>query len=430
MAALTQEQTLGTAAADPVVLQPSRLSPRGLAAVVVAWLFVVFDGYDLIVYGTVQARLREEWALDSTQAGTLGSVAFLGMTLGALGAGRLADHFGRKRTIIGSAVVLSVFTALCAVATDPVMFGALRLLAGLGLGGLVPSANALAADLVPLRWRAATATMMMSGVPIGGSLAALVGIPVIPAFGWRPMFAVALVALLLLVPLAAKVLPNDAGHARAHAHHAHRPGFGTLLRAPFLLITVMFALATVVTLMAWYGLGTWLPNLMEIAGYDLGSALTFALALNLGAVVGSVATAWAGDRFGTVPTGIVAAALAGVALLTLITQPPVALVYLVLVLAGVGTHGTQALIIAAIATYYPANLRGTALGFGLGVGRVGAVAAPQLGGLLLAAGLGVGSNFLLFGGCAVVSAVLLAVIWRRFGITHDADARAASLTAH
>ncbi|WP_448071718.1 MFS transporter [Georgenia yuyongxinii] len=429
MAAPTQEPSLATAAADPVVPRSSRPGRRGLAAVVVAWLFVVFDGYDLIVYGTVQARLREEWALDSTQAGTLGSVAFLGMMLGALGAGRLADHFGRKRTIIASAVVLSVFTALCAVATDPVTFGGLRLLAGLGLGGLVPSANALAADLVPLRWRAATATMMMSGVPIGGSLAAVVGIPVIPAFGWRPMFAVALVALLVLVPLAAKVLPDDAGHARAHAHHVHRPGFGTLLRAPFLPVTVMFALATVVTLMAWYGLGTWLPNLMEIAGYDLGSALTFALALNLGAVIGSVATAWAGDRFGTVPTGILAAAVAGVALLALITQPPVAVVYLVLVLAGVGTHGTQALIIAAIATYYPANLRGTALGFGLGVGRVGAVAAPQLGGLLLAAGLGVSSNFLLFGGSAVVSAVLLAVIWRRFGVTHDAD-RAAALTTH
>ncbi|MFH5822595.1 MFS transporter [Georgenia sp. AZ-5] len=403
--------------------------PRALAAVLVAWLFVVFDGYDLIVYGTVQARLREEWGLDSAQAGTVGSVAFLGMMLGALGAGRLADHIGRKRTIIGSAVVLSIFTALCALAPDPITFGALRFLAGLGLGGLVPSANALAADLVPTRWRAATATVMMSGVPIGGSLAALLGIPVIPAFGWRPMFAVALVALLVLVPLAIKVLPSDAGHARTHADPPHRPGFGTILRPPFLLVTVLFALTTVVTLMAWYGLGTWLPNLMEIAGYDLGSSLMFALALNLGAVAGSVVTAWAGDRFGTVPTGVVAAGLAGVSLLLLVTQPPVGAVYLILVLAGVGTHGTQALIIAAIATYYPANLRGTALGFGLGMGRVGAVAAPQVGGLLLAAGLGVGSNFVLFGACAVLSALLLTAIWRRFGVTHDADARTATPTA-
>ena len=395
-----------------------------LAAVVVAWLFVVFDGYDLIVYGTVQARLREEWGLNSAAAGTLGSVAFLGMMLGALGAGRLADHFGRKWTIIGSAVVLSVFTALCALAPDPLTFGALRFLAGLGLGGLVPSANALAADHVSLRWRAAVATLMMSGVPIGGSIAALVGIPVIPALGWRPMFALALVALLVLVPVAWRVIPADRHTARAHAHETHRPGFGTLLRPPFLFITLLFAGTTVVTLMAWYGLGTWLPNLMEIAGYDLGSALTFALALNLGAVGGSVATAWAGAKFGTVPAGAVAAGIAGVALLALLSTPPVWAVYLVLVLAGVGTHGTQALIIAAVATYYPAHLRGTALGFALGMGRIGAVLAPQVGGLLLAAGLGVASNFLLFGACAVVSAVLLAGIWRHYGVTHDEVATA------
>jgi AAHS family benzoate transporter-like MFS transporter len=396
--------------------------PAALAAVLTAWLFVVFDGYDLIVYGTVQARLREEWSLDSTQAGTVGSVAFLGMMLGALAAGRLSDALGRKRTIIGSAVVLSVFTTLCALAPGAVPFAVFRFLAGLGLGGLVPSANALAADLVPQRWRAGVATLMMSGVPIGGSIAALIGIPVIPAWGWRPMFAFALVALVVLVPVAWRVLPADGPRTGAARPLATHRGFGTLLRPPFRLVTVLFTLTTVVTLMAWYGLGTWLPNLMEIAGYDLGSALTFALALNLGAVAGSVITAWAGDRFGTVPTSIVAAALAGLALLSLLAQPPVAVVYVILVLAGVGTHGTQALIIAAVATYYPQHVRGTALGFALGVGRIGAVAAPQVGGLLLAAGLGVGSNFLLFGGCAVVAAVLLTAIWRRFGVTYEEDA--------
>jgi AAHS family benzoate transporter-like MFS transporter len=81
-----------------------------------------------------------------------------------------------------------------------------------------------------------------------------------------------------------------------------------------------------------------------------------------------------------------------------------------LVLAGVGTHGTQCLIIAAVASHYPAHLRGTALGWALGVGRIGAVAAPQVGGLLLAAGLGVNSNFLAFAGAAAVAAVLLAAI--------------------
>ncbi len=173
---------------------------------------------------------------------------------------------------------------------------------------------------------------------------------------------------------------------------------------------MLFALATIATLFAWYGLGTWLPNLMQLAGYNLGSALTFALALNLGAVAGSVITAWAGTRFGPVPTAIAAAAVAAVALMVLVAGPPVTVVYLMLVLAGVGTHGTQCLIIAAVASHYPGHLRGTALGWALGTGRIGAVAAPQVGGLLLAAGLGVNSNFLAFAGAAAIAAVLLAAV--------------------
>ncbi|SDC01390.1 MFS transporter, AAHS family, benzoate transport protein [Raineyella antarctica] len=406
---------------------------RAMLPVIVAWLFVIFDGYDLIVYGTVQKALRAEWGLSPATAGTIGSLAFLGMMIGALVAGRLSDAIGRRNAIIGSAVVLSIFTALCAVAPNPWAFGALRLLAGLGLGGLVPTANALAADLIPRRWRAAVATLMMSGVPLGGSAAALLGMAVIPQWGWRPMFGLALVALVILVPVALWVFPHDAPAKKApHEHTETASGFQALLRPPYLTISVLFAVATVVTLMAWYGLGTWLPNLLQDSGYNLGMALMLTLSLNLGAIAGSVLTAWAGDRFGTVPTGVAAAALAGVALLFLLTQPPVAGVYVILVLAGVGTHGTQCLIIAAIATYFPDHLRGTALGWGLGVGRIGAVLAPQVGGWLLAAGLGVGSNYLLFGGCAIISSLMLVAIWKFFGVTHDEDrsAREATLAAH
>ncbi|HEY1155982.1 MAG TPA: MFS transporter, partial [Arthrobacter sp.] len=293
-------------------------------------------------------------------------------------------------------------------------FGGLRLLAGIGLGGLVPSANALVAELVPEKWRSTIATLMMSGVPIGGSIAALVGIPLIPAFGWPVMFLVAVVALVVVIPLGIRYLPETLAPARTGAAGGSATkesvGFGSLLRAPYLGISLLFAIGTLVTLFAWYGLGTWLPNLMQLAGYNLGSALTFALALNLGAVAGSVLTAWAGTRFGPIPTAIAAAAVAAVALVVLVTGPPVAVVYFMLVLAGVGTHGTQCLIIAAVASHYPAHLRGTALGWALGVGRIGAVAAPQAGGLLLAAGLGVNSNFLAFAGAAAAAAVLIAAV--------------------
>ncbi|MCC5697021.1 MFS transporter, partial [Klebsiella pneumoniae] len=165
--------------------------------------------------------------------------------------------------------------------------------------------------------------------------------------------------------------------------------------------------STLATLFAWYGLGTWLPQLMRESGFNLGSSLAFLLALNLGAVAGSLLTAWAGDRFGPVVTGVVAAFTAAASLAGLLTHPSNAVTYALLVLAGVGTHGTQCLIIAAVANHYSSRQRGTALGWALGIGRIGAVVAPQAGGLLLAAGFGVGANFLVFAAAAALAGLLL-----------------------
>jgi AAHS family benzoate transporter-like MFS transporter len=392
---------------------------KNLGPVIVAWLFVLFDGYDLIVYGTVQPRLMAEWGLSPSLAGSVGSLVFLGMMLGALVAGRLCDSLGRKRVIVWCGVVLSVFSVLCAVSPSWEVFGLFRFLAGLGLGGLVPSANSLAADYVPKRWRAAVATLMMSGVPIGGTIASLLGIPILAHASWRWMFVIALAGLVIVVPLAVMRIPRDApGRGAAAVPAETKTGFLTLLRRPYLAISVLFAIATVVTLTTWYGLGTWLPTLMLKAGsIDLSQPLLFALALNLGAVAGSVITAVLGDRFGPVPVGAVAAGLGGVGLLLLLAHPASGWIYVILVLAGIGSHGTQCLIIAAIATYFPDHLRGTALGWGLGIGRIGAVAAPQVGGwlLALAGGANPSSNFLFFGLCAVVAAALLVVIWAVYG---------------
>lgn len=395
------------------------ISGRRLAAVLIGWFFVVFDGYDLIVYGTVQTELMEEWNLNSAQAGTIGSTAFLGMVIGAVWVGRLSDRLGRKFAVISSVIVLSIFTLLCAFAISPWMFGAFRLLAGIGLGGLVPSVNAMTSDLVPRKKMSAWATVMMSGVPLGGSIAAVLAQFIVPLhddWGWRFMFLLALIPLVVGLPIALKVIPSDKeireDHAaREGADPEEVPGFKDLLGAKYRTVTLWFAIATFVTLLAWYGLGTWLPRLMQEAGYDFGASLNFTLALNLGAILGSVVTAWAGVRFGPVISGSVAAGVAGVALLLLLTEPTIAAVYVILVLAGVGTHGTQILIIAAVADFYPHNLRGTALGWALGVGRLGAVLAPQLAGLLLNWGLGVGSNYLLFAVSALLSSAALLILF-------------------
>ncbi|GAA1048829.1 aromatic acid/H+ symport family MFS transporter [Arthrobacter russicus] len=386
-----------------------------MIAVVVCWLLVVFDGYDLIVYGTVQTSLIQDtdWGLTRSTAGTLGSVAFAGMLVGALLAGRTADRLGRRNTILACTLVFSVFTVLCAVAPGPVLFGVFRFIAGVGLGGLMPSVAALAAELVPVKFRAMIATLMLSGVPIGGTMAALLGIGLIPAFGWQSMFLVAALAIVVLLPLAWRYLPETLSKQSRLSAKTDRVGFGNILKTPHLAPSLLFALAVLATLFAWYGLGIWLPNLMQTAGHNLGSALTFAIALNLGAVAGSLLAAPLADRFGPLRVASVTAAFATASLLLLLVNPPTAMVYVLLVVAGVGTHGTQCLILAAIANHYPDRLRGTALGWALGVGRIGAVAAPQVGGLLLAANLGVNSNYIAFAFGAGVAAIALGYLFVR-----------------
>lgn len=296
----------------------------------------------------------------------------------------------------------------------------------------MPSANALTAEFVSVRARSAVATIMMSGVPVGGTIAALVGREIIPAHGWRPMYAVAFVAVVILLPLCWRYLPESPTWLRSRARLAEaaavdalhgidtsgvptekpeHEGIKGILRGPWLVATVLFSLATVATLFAWYGLGTWLPKLMGSDDrFDLGNPLNFLIALNVGAVLGSVVTAWAGMRFGPLSSAIGAAILAAAGLAFLLTYPSeVTPIYAALILAGVGTHGTQCLIIAAVASHYPQQTRGTSLGFVLGIGRIGAVAAPYIGGSLLDAGLGVGSNFVAFSLAAALAAVLLAV---------------------
>src|SRR5882757_1728647 len=313
-------------------------SPSRAAVVVTAlcWVVVVFDGYDLIVYGTVLPALLAEpgWGLTPAAAGLLGSLAFVGMLFGALLAGALCDRFGRRTTILGCVLWFSVFTGLCAIAAGPAALGAFRLLAGLGLGGLVPSANALGAEFVGARHRSVVATLTMSGVPIGGSVAAVIGIAVLPAHGWRPMFGIALLALVLVLPVCVWRLPESPAWLRSRGRAAEAERVERRFGLPDELDEATPAIGPAApaigpavpaigpaTLFAWYGLGTWLPALMRRAGFELGPALAFLLALNLGAVAGSVVSAWGGVRFGPVRTAVLACLAASIGLLVLIGSP-------------------------------------------------------------------------------------------------------------
>jgi MFS transporter, AAHS family, benzoate transport protein len=410
------------------------LRGRTLATVVaVCSLSITFDGYDLVVYGTTIPSLLKEWGIGPAQAGAIGSYALIGMLLGALLVGTIADRIGRRRALIACLVWFSVFMGLCSIAPSPEVFGLLRFLCGIGLGGLMPTVAAIVIEYAPKGRGNFTYVLMQSGYAIGGILAASLAIPLIPALGWQVMYLIGAAPLVLVVPLAWKYVPESLEYLMARGRHdearalatrldlpapaaptaaARRPGVRDLFTGGYGLASVLFWIATFSALLLVYGLNTWLPQIMREAGYPLGSALSFLLVFNLGSIVGSLIGGRIADRVGAKPVIIVAFALAAVSVAALAFRPSMALIYVLLALGGYGTIGTQNLINSYVTSYYPGAVRATGIGWTLGVGRLGGVLGPFVGGLVLASSLGLNWNFYLFGAIALVGALIVTFVPR------------------
>jgi AAHS family benzoate transporter-like MFS transporter len=397
-------------------------------------LAITFDGYDLVVYGTTIPSLLEEWEIDTAQAGAIGSVTLMGMLVGALLVGTVADRLGRRRALLGSLIWFSLFMGLCAFAPSPEVFGALRFLCGIGLGGLMPTVAALVIEYAPRGRSTFTYALMQSGYALGGILAASLAIPLIPAVGWEVMYLIGAAPLVLVVPLAWKFVPESLEYLVLRGRHAEARelanrldvpvpapaardagpsgGLRDLFRGRYGLASVLFWIASFSGLLLVYGLNTWLPQIMREAGYPLGSALSFLLVFNLGSIIGSLIGGRVADRIGAKPVILVAFTLAAVSVTSLSLEPPMWLIYVLLAVGGYGSIGTQNLINSYVTSYYPGAVRATGIGWALGVGRLGGILGPYLGGVILASSLGLNWNFYLFGVVALVGALLIGCVPR------------------
>lgn len=388
--------------------------PRAVAAVALCFGAIVFDGYDLIVYGSaVPALLQyQPWGLTPAQAGVIGSYALFGMFLGAIASGTLTDLIGRRRLFIASLTWFSLMMVLVATAPDPWSLGLFRFLAGLGFGGIPPTAIALVVEIAPAGRRHLINGLMLCGFPIGGVLAALLAILLLEPAGFRTLFAVGALPLVTLVPLAIWLLPESPSFERRRGAGRTRGGVAQLVKGRAAAATALFVVANFCGFLLVFGLNTWLPQLMRGAGYELGSALAFLLVLNLGAIAGGLGGSALADRYGSrwVATVLFAAAVLALALIAV--PLPTVVLYLLVFVAGAATTGNQIVVYGYVAAHYPPARRATALGLSSGIGRLGAVTGPLLGGSLLAAGFGLGWNVGVFALVAVVGAVACALVPR------------------
>lgn len=389
---------------------PSRESgSRRLMVVLVCFAAIIFDGYDLIIYGsTVPSLLAyEEWSLSPAQVGAIGGYALLGMLFGALASGPLADRFGRRKLFLGCLTLYSTTMLLVAGAPDPTTLGILRFIAGLGFGGIAPVAIALVVEVARPHERQRLNAIMLAGMPIGGMIAAFAALALLDDIGFRGLWAFGGLALVIVLPLAWFYVPETTKVARAAGSAA--PARRLINRHNILALTA-FAVANFAGFLLVFGLNTWLPELMRQANYGLGSALAFQLLLNVGAVVGGVSGSALADKLGARRVAPITFLVATCAVAAMALTPPTSVLTLAVFAAGVGSIGTQIIVFGYVATYFDADVRGTALGLTTGIGRVGAVCGPTVGGFLLASGLDNGWVFGFFGVIAALGGLACLIV--------------------
>jgi len=382
-------------------------------------LTIIFDGLDNQLIGAAVPAMMREWALPRPAFALVLAAALFGMVIGGFIGGYLGDRLGRRTALLGSIVWFGVLTVLVSLAGDVTTLTVLRFFAGLGLGGAMPNAAALASEYVPLRRRAFAVTLTIVCIPIGGTLAGFTGALVLPAYGWRALFLIGGSLPLVLATLLWTVLPESPRYlarqrtrwpelARLLARLGHtfpsdvafvdsheravvtRAPVRSLFEPEYRRDTLALCAAFFFCLLSVYTGTNWVPSLLTSAGFDVGTANYGLMAFNLGGVVGAVLGAMIFARLGSRITmlAMTAGAIAGSLLLASAPIADQSTLAVLAMLAWTGglINAVQTTMYALAAHVYPAAIRATGVGTALSVGRIGGVASSFAGAWALESG--------------------------------------------
>ena len=373
------------------------------------------DGFDTQAIGYVAPAVAREWGLARGALGPVFSASLFGLMLGALTLGPLADRVGRRWIIILSTVAFGVGTLATVLATDTTSLMVIRFLTGLGLGGAMPNAVAMTAEFSPHRRRATMVMTMFCGFSVGAALGGLIAAALIPAYGWRSVFVVGGIAPLMLVPVLLVALPESvrflamkeagrddgviAGVLRRFFPAAGFPA-GTRFvaseeRLPGLPVKHLFGAGRArVTLLLWvvffmslldlYFLSNWLPTVLNDLGATDSVAAVVGSMLQIGGVVGVITLGRLIDRFSFRALALTYLVASGAIFSIGYAGHSIPLATMAIFATGFCIVGGQTAANALAATFYPTAVRATGVGWALGIGRVGSIVGPLVGGALLA----------------------------------------------
>jgi AAHS family 3-hydroxyphenylpropionic acid transporter len=345
------------------------------------------EGFDITSMGVAAPHLGPALHLSRAQLGPVFSASVVGLFVGALVVGRLADRVGRKWTLIGSIAVFALFSAATALARGFDDILVIRLAAGLGLGGAFPNMIAMAAEVSSERRRAMLTTIVSAGMPFGGALSSLVA----AGLDWRGIFYVGGAAPALLAVAMAATLSESPAFVRARkATPNARAGFLFALTGEGrTLTTLCLWAATFCALMALYQLLNWLPILLGEKGISKHDASLISVVFNVGGGLGVIALATLMERASR--SFIVVAWYAGLVIslvLLALVGPQLAAASFVAFFAGVFASSVAILLYGLAPNYYPTAIRATGVGATVAVGRLGGILGPLVAAGLLTGGVG------------------------------------------
>jgi AAHS family 4-hydroxybenzoate transporter-like MFS transporter len=428
-------------------IDSQRFSPYQWIILILCFLVVAADGFDTAAVGFIAPSLIGEWSITRAALGPVMSAALVGLGIGALAAGPVADRIGRKAVLVLSVFFFGVWSLASAQASSIESLTAWRFLTGLGLGAAMPNAVTLMSEYAPSRLRTMAVNTMFCGFSVGLSIGGLSAAWLIPHFGWQSVLVTGGIGPLVLAALLAAMLPesaqfmvvrklpaekiarvlrrisadprlDDSGSLRFVAAPSRvapqgKSSLTLIVSKPYRFGTAMLWLAYFAGLMIYYLLTNWLPTLFKDAGFTAqGAALTTSL-FPLGGILGNLCLGWMMDRAN--PRRVNACAyVVSAALVLTIGSGASGRFWLAVLIFLTGTAVTSAVtsMSALAAAFYPTQSRATGVAWMLGVGRMGAVAGALTGGVMMSIGLPFSAVFMLLSVPAFVAAVALFALGR------------------
>ena len=399
------------------IIDERPLSSFQLMTILLCSLVLLLDGFDTQAMGFLVPPISEELGIPLSAFGTVLSAGLFGLMIGAMSAGPIADRWGRKWAIIVSALVFGFFSLLTAGADSIRELVTLRFLTGLGLGGAMPNVVALASEYAPKRLQPILVTAIFAGMGGGAVLASLVGGALIPIWGWRSVFYVGGILPIGLAVVLIKALPESvrfltvrgADPVRVSAivrriapelsdvplAPTARPGAGMAQSSERFAVAQLFSDGrTTGTLLLWvpffmnllilYFILSWLPSLLRQAGMPVSAGITAVMVFSIGGILGAFVQGPLMKAIGVFTTMVAEFVISLVLVIaaSLIFEN-FSLMMTVTFILGISVQGAQAGLNVLSAMYYPTVIRSTGVGWALGIGRIGSIVGPMIGGVML-----------------------------------------------